>query len=129
MSKRILLVDDSLTVLTFERMMLAGEGFELETASSGSEALQKVEAKPSDLVLLDIMLPGIDGVETCRQLKENPTTRHIPVIMVTTKGESANVERAFAAGCDDYLTKPLDKLELITKVRWHLGSEREGNTG
>lgn len=115
--KKILLVDDTETVLMFEKLMLAGLDFEIHIARNGLEALARVADRRPDLILLDIVMPGLDGIETCRRLKADPVTREIPVIMVTTKGEPERVEQAFVAGCDDYLTKPLDRLQLLAKVR------------
>ncbi len=116
MPKSILLVDDTETVLLFEKTMLRGLGFELRIARNGEKALEEVQKGAPDLILLDIVMPGLDGIETCRRLKDNPETSHIPVVMVTTKGEPEMVERAFEVGCDDYITKPLDKMELLAKV-------------
>jgi CheY-like chemotaxis protein len=73
-----------------------------------------------DLILLDIIMPEMDGIEMCRKIKGDPTTKEIPIIMVTTKGEPDKVEQAFLAGCDDYVTKPIDKVELIDKVKKYL---------
>ena len=120
MGKRILLVDDTITVLMFEKMMLAGQGYDLQTASDGDEALSSVAKTQPDLILLDIMMPKMDGIETLKRLKDDPDTSHIPVVMVTTKGEPDLIEKAFQAGCDDYITKPLDKLELMTKINIYL---------
>ena len=117
MKKKILLVDDTQTVLMSEKMMLAGQGFEISMAKNGVEAIEVVTADPPDLILLDIMMPEMNGIEFCRRVKENPETRAIPVIMVTTKGEQEKVEESFAAGCNDYVTKPIDKLQLLTKIR------------
>ena len=119
-ARNILLVDDTETVLMFEKMMLNGSGFRLRTARNGNEALSSVASNRPDLILMDIMMPELDGIETCRRLKGDPGTKDIPVVMVTTKGESNMVERAFEAGCDDYITKPIDKMELIAKVNTHL---------
>ena len=116
-TKTILLVDDTETVLLFERLMLKNSGFELRTAKSGALALEEVAKAPPDLILLDIMMPDPDGIETCRRLKSNVETVHIPIIMVTTKGEPGMVAKAFEAGCNDFVTKPLSKAELMTKVR------------
>ena len=117
MGKRILLVEDTATMIMLEKMLLAGEGFEITTAGNGVEGLKKIEASAPDLVLLDIMMPEMDGIEMCRQLKNNPETAEIPVIMVTTQGEPERVEQAFEAGCDDFVTKPIDKIELLEKIR------------
>jgi len=121
MGKRILLVEDTATMIMLEKLLLAGEGFEIATAGNGVEGLRKIKESPPDLVLLDVMMPEMDGIEMCRHLKENPETADIPVIMVTTLGEPEKVEQAFLAGCDDYLTKPIDKIELLEKVRSFLG--------
>ncbi len=118
--KLILVVDDTETVLIFTKMMLAGQAAEIVVARNGVEALQRVEEQAPDLILMDIMMPELDGVETCRRLKSNPRTGDIPVVMVTTKGNPEKVEEAFAAGCDDYLTKPFGKLDLLAKVRRYM---------
>ena len=120
MPKRILIVDDTATVVMFEKMMLSSQGYAFDTATNGEDALVLVEQRRPDMILLDIMMPKMDGIETCRRLKSNPDTNAIPVVMVTTKGEAERVEQAFLAGCDDYITKPVDKLELLTKVATHL---------
>jgi CheY-like chemotaxis protein len=120
-SKKILLVDDTQTVLMMVSMMLSDEGFQVTEAHDGQEALDLVDSLKPDLVLLDIIMPRLNGVETCRRLKENPKTKDIPVIMMTTKGEPEKVEECFMAGCNDYITKPVDKLELISKIRTYLG--------
>lgn len=120
-SRRVLLVDDSSTVLTFERLMLRDEGFELLTARDGSEALDIARREHFDLILLDIVMPNVNGLECCRQLKHDGETRTIPVIMVTTKGDQGMVAEAYKAGCDDFLTKPIDRLELLEKVRKFVG--------
>lgn len=118
--KRILIVEDTKTIVMVEKLMLAGHNYEIDTAGNGVEGLEKIKATRPDLVLLDIMMPEMDGIEMCRQLKSNPETRSIPVIMVTTKGEPERVEQAFIAGCEDYVTKPIDKVELTSKVSKYL---------
>ena len=121
MNKRVLLVDDSETVIQFEKLMLRGLGYEISTAKNGKLALAEVAAEMPDLILLDLVMPEMDGLETLRRLKESPDTKGIPVVVVTTKGAPEVVEQAFAAGCDDYLTKPMDKIELLAKVKHRLG--------
>lgn len=118
--KRILIVEDTKTIVMVEKLMLAGQDYEIDTAGNGVEGLEKVRSLKPDLVLLDIMMPEMDGIEMCRRLKSDPETRTIPVIMVTTKGEPDKVEQAFVAGCEDYVTKPIDKFELTSKVSKHL---------
>ncbi len=121
MSKRLLLVDDSETVIQFEKLILRGLGYDLSTAKNGKLALEAVKANQPDLILLDVMMPEMDGLETLRHLKQNPETQHIPVIMVTTKGDPEMANQAVAAGCNDYITKPVDRTELLAKLRTHLG--------
>ena len=120
MRRRILLVEDTRTMLMVEQMMLAGQGFEILTAENGEEGLKRVDAAPPDLILADIVMPVMDGIEMCRRLKDRPDTRDIPIIMATTQGEPEKVEQAFLAGCDDYITKPIDKVELVAKVEKYL---------
>lgn len=122
MSKSVLLVDDSATVLMFEQMMLRGTGLHLRVARNGQQALSEIRKDPPDLILLDIIMPDVTGIEICKRLKEDPNTRKIPILMVTTKAESETVERAFKAGCNDFVTKPIDKAELIAKVMSFLGA-------
>ena len=117
---KILIVDDSLTVITFQKMMLREEGYELVTAANGKVALEMIKKAPPDLVLLDVMMPEMNGVDCCKQIKADVATKHIPVIMVTTKGNQTMVTSAYAAGCDDFITKPIDKVELLHKIKGHL---------
>ncbi len=119
-AKKILLVDDSNTVLLMEKMLLANEGFVLVTASNGREAIQKAAAEKPDLILLDVVMPDINGFEACKQIRAREDTRHIPIIMVTTRSEATNVQIGFESGCNDYVTKPINGVELITKIKNHL---------
>lgn len=115
--KKILLVDDSSTTLMMEKMILNKGSFDVITAVNGEEALQKaVEEKP-DLILLDIVMPVMDGFETCRRLREAEETSETPIIMVTTRGEVQNIEQSYSVGCNDYVTKPINALELMTKIK------------
>ena len=119
---KILLVDDSLTVLALERLLLRDEHVELSTASNGRQALEVARRTQPDLILLDVVMPEMDGIECCRQLRASPATRAIKIIMVTTKGNPAMVEAAYKAGCNDFVTKPIDKLDLLTKIQRTLGA-------
>jgi CheY-like chemotaxis protein len=121
MNKRALLVDDSETVIQFEKMILRGLGLELSSAKNGKLALEQIALQKPDLVLLDLMMPDMDGIETLRRLKESPGLQSIPVVVVTTKGDPELVKQAFEAGCDDYVTKPIDKMELLAKIKGILG--------
>ncbi len=115
--KKILLVDDSSTTLMMERMILTKGPYELLTAKDGEEAIEKAASEKPDLILLDIVMPNMDGFEACRRLRESEETREIPIIMVTTRGEAENVEQSYELGCNDYVTKPINSLELMTKVK------------
>jgi CheY-like chemotaxis protein len=117
MANKILIVDDTETMRLAEQMMLAGEGYDIDVADDGVEALQKISASRPDLMLLDIMMPRMDGIECCRRIKSDERFKDIKIVMVTTKSEYERVKEAFAAGCDDYVTKPIDKSELISKLR------------
>jgi DNA-binding response OmpR family regulator len=121
MRKKILLVDDAETILMMERMILNKAGYELLTAKDGQEAVTKAVAERPDLILMDVVMPKMNGFEACRQLRGHDTTKAIPIIMVTTRGEAANVESGFESGCDDYITKPINGLEVLTKVKSALG--------
>ena len=122
MRKKIMLVDDSATVLLMQRMILSKGPYDLVTASDGQEAVERAPLEKPDLILLDVMMPRLGGLEACRRLREQQATSNIPIIMVTTRGELENVETAFGNGCNDYVTKPINGLELLTKVRNFLGA-------
>ena len=119
--KKILVVDDSATSLMWQRMILGQEKFEVFTAKDGQEGVDVALAQRPDLVLMDVVMPRMNGFEACRALRATAAMREVPVIMVTTRSEYKNVEEAYESGCNDYITKPIDKLELLTKVRSYLG--------
>jgi two-component system alkaline phosphatase synthesis response regulator PhoP len=119
--KKILLVDDSTTALMIEQMLLGSTTYELVTARDGREAVLKATSELPDLILMDVVMPHMTGIEACVQLRAQPATRAIPIILVTTRGESDNVEKGFASGCNDYVTKPINGLELLSKLRNQLG--------
>ena len=120
-NKKILLVDGSRTSLLLERMILAPESYQLLVALDGEEALQVAAAERPDLILMDVVLPGLDGLSALRRLRAAPDTRATPVILVTTRGEPDSVEAGWESGCTDYIAKPIDAEELICKVRSCLG--------
>lgn len=115
---KLLLVDDVELFLELERSFLSREIFEIVTARSGREALEKVRRVRPDLVLLDLFMPEIDGAEVCRSLKADPDTRNIPVIMTTSEPqEEPDIrKRCFEAGCDDFIPKPLRREELLKVI-------------
>jgi two-component system phosphate regulon response regulator PhoB len=115
--ENILIVDDEEDVLELVRYNLAKEGYRTETAISGEEALTKARAKMPDLVVLDLMLPGVDGLEVCKKLKSDAKTEHIPIIMLTAKGEESDIVTGLELGADDYVTKPFSPKVLVARVR------------
>ncbi len=117
MSARVLVVDDNHTNLKLLQVRLSAEYFEVVLASSGQEALNICERGQCDIVLLDIMMPGMDGFEVARRIKSNPISHHIPIIMVTALDQPADRVRGLEVGADDFLTKPVDDVALITRVR------------
>jgi CheY-like chemotaxis protein len=127
--KRILLVDDAKTSIMMEQMILSRGTYEFLTAQDGLEAVDMAVRELPDLILMDIMMPKMDGLEACRQLKERDETKEIPIIMVTTRGEAESVEKGFKSGCCDYVAKPINSNELLSKVRKHLGELEQHGKG
>jgi len=114
---KILVVDDEPLIVEMIEETLSGEGYTISKAYSGEEALNVVESDPPDLVLLDLMLPGMDGYEVCRQMQRDARFSHIPVIMLTAKSAIADRVSGYERGADDYITKPFDPDELLIRVR------------
>jgi CheY-like chemotaxis protein len=114
---KILVVDDSKTALFVQSMILKKGHYELVTADDGEEAVRKALAELPDLILMDVVMPKMTGFEACRELRKREATKAIPIILVTTRGEATNVEQGFESGCTDYVTKPIDGLVLLSKVR------------
>ena len=119
--KKILIVDDSNTILMMERLILNKGPYVLVTATNGEEAIDKAIAEKPDLILLDIVMPKMNGFEACRRIRGEASTSTIPIIMVTTRGEEQNIETGYQSGCTDYVTKPIDGAELLSKLRTYLG--------
>ena len=113
----ILIVEDEEEIQELVRYNLAQEGYLVSCAGSGEEALEKVRLKSPDLVVLDLMLPGLDGLEVCKTLKGAPETREICVVMLTAKGEEADVVTGLEVGADDYVTKPFSPRVLLARIR------------
>jgi DNA-binding response OmpR family regulator len=118
--KKILVVDDSKTALFMVTTILKKGPYDLVTAHDGQQALEVAAAERPDLILMDVVMPHKTGFEACRELKGQPQTRDIPVILVTTRGEEQNVVLGFESGCNDYVTKPVNAQELLAKVRDHI---------
>ena len=115
--EKILVVDDEEDIRELVKYNLAREGYKIFCASSGEKALKKARAKLLDLIVLDLMLPGIDGLEVTKILKNDPKTQHIPIIMLTAKEEEADIVTGLELGADDYITKPFSPRVLVARIR------------
>jgi two-component system phosphate regulon response regulator PhoB len=113
----ILVVDDEEDIRELVELNLGREGYQILACDSGERALELVRAKTPDLVVLDLMLPGVDGMEVCRRLKADPGTRQIPIVMLTAKGEEADIVAGLELGADDYVPKPFSGKVLAARVR------------
>ncbi|MCX7011776.1 MAG: response regulator [Candidatus Sumerlaeota bacterium] len=115
--EKILVVDDEEDILELVRYNLAKEGCQVALAATGEEALAAVVAEPPDLVVLDLMLPGVDGMEVCRRLRSDPRTSNVCIVMLTAKGREADIVAGLELGADDYVTKPFSPRVLTARVR------------
>ena len=115
--EKILVVDDEEDILELLRYNLLREGYNVSCAASGEEALRLAQSEISDLLVLDLMLPGIDGLEVTKILKNDSRTRDIPIVMLTAKGEEADIVAGLELGADDYITKPFSPRVLVARVR------------
>jgi len=114
---RVLVVDDNAQNRELLVAYLESIPVRTESVADGIEALERIAADPPDLILLDVMMPRMSGFEVCRKLKSTPATRDIPVIMVTALNEVGDIQRAVDCGTDDFLSKPVNRLELVTRVK------------
>ncbi|WP_029014126.1 PleD family two-component system response regulator [Niveispirillum irakense] len=140
MSARVLVVDDVLPNVKLLAAKLTREYFDVVTANSGPEALERVKAQQPDIILLDVMMPGMDGFEVCERIRSDPATMHIPVVMVTALSDVSDRVRGLEAGADDFLTKPVNDVALFARVRslvrlkmmmdeWRLRESTSGQLG
>jgi DNA-binding response OmpR family regulator len=113
----VLVVDDEPILLRLLQVNLRLEGFDVVACSSGEDGLRRAEERTPDAVVLDVLLPGIDGFEVCRRLREIPATAHVPVILVTAQAQDEDRERGYALGVHEYVTKPFEPAELVALVR------------
>lgn len=115
--EHILVVDDEEDILELVRYNLTKEGYRVTAVATGEEALRTAHSVHPELILLDLMLPGVDGLEVCRQLKQDPKTSHVPIIMLSAKGEEADIVAGLELGAVDYVTKPFSPRVLIARLR------------
>ena len=127
MPDKILIVDDESDILNLAKVILEKNGFRVVDASDGDEALVKAEAEMPDLVLLDVVMPGRSGLEICKILKTQVTTKHTPVVMFTVLGRDVDRKLGTEAGADGQLTKPFTSDALLTEVKLHLDKTRADN--
>ncbi len=118
--KKILLVDDSQTALMAQRVVLSRLPCDIIVAHDGEEAVKKALDEHPDVILMDVVLPKMDGYQACRAIRCRSETKSIPIIMVTTRGKPEHIAAGYRSGCNDYLTKPIDSNELIARVWSHL---------
>ncbi len=128
MPKKILAVDDERHIVRLVQVNLERAGYTVVTAYDGKEALEKIASEQPDLVVLDVMMPYMDGFEVLQNLRKNPETRELPVIMLTAKAQDADVFRGWQSGVDCYLTKPFNPMELISFVK-RIFKSMEGSEG
>lgn len=122
---KILLVDDEPEILYLVRMMLERGGYEVVEAKNGDECLEKLQRTTPDLILLDIMMPGLDGWEICRKIKNDRETKDIPVVMLTVRTSEDSIKKSFEyAGCDAHINKPFDRKHLLDIIGEFLGKNK-----
>jgi two-component system alkaline phosphatase synthesis response regulator PhoP len=122
MSKgKILVVDDEIYIVHILDFSLGMEGYEVVTALDGEQALEKLQSDRPDLIVLDIMMPKLDGYEVCKAIKSDPETRQIPVILLSAKGRNVDQKLGFEVGADDYITKPFSPRKLVERINQLLG--------
>ena len=122
MSQRILIADDEPNIVISLEFLMKREGFDVQVAMDGEAALQAIAAQLPDLILLDVMLPKLNGFEVCQQIRANPQWQSLKVLMLTAKGRDTEVSKGLALGANAYMTKPFSTRELVAQVRQLLGS-------
>jgi DNA-binding response OmpR family regulator len=125
LSQSVLIVDDEPMARTLLRLMLVRAGFEVAEAENGFDALEKIEANAPDLILLDVMMPGMDGFTVCQKVRERPETAELPILMLSAKTDVDSINRGLLAGATKYLTKPISPEELTGHVKDALGDNIE----
>ena len=124
MSKgKVLVVDDEIYIVHILDFSLGMEGYEVITALDGEQALERMKSERPDLVVLDIMMPKLDGYEVCKAIKSNPSTKQTPVILLSAKGRNVDQKLGFDVGADDYITKPFSPRKLVERINQLLGQQ------
>ena len=125
MPAKILIVDDSSTTLLMEEMLLKKyTNFDVVQARNGQEAVEMALIEQPDLILMDVIMPKMDGFTACREMRKRKELRQTPIVLVTSRGEPQNVEMGFESGCSDYLTKPIESQELLQMVNGYLTTRK-----
>ena len=122
MAKRVLVVDDEPNIVMSLRFLMEREGFLVEVAASGQAAVAARDMEPADLVLLDVMMPELDGFEVCQRIRANPAWRDTKIVMLTAKGRDVERDKGMALGADAYVTKPFSTRDLVAQVKQMLGA-------
>jgi len=117
MNERILVIEDDPGALRLAQYVLQYEGYEVLTATNGLAGLKKARSEQPDLVILDVMLPGVDGFEICHRLRAEPQTAQLPILMLSAKAQAVDLAMGLKVGADDYLSKPTDAAEIIRRVK------------
>jgi DNA-binding response OmpR family regulator len=121
MAQRVLVVDDEPNIVMSLRFLMEREGFQVEVAATGEAAVAALDRQPVDLVLLDIMMPQLDGFEVCQRIRANPAWRDTKIVMLTAKGRDVERDKGMALGADAYVTKPFSTRDLVARVKQMLG--------
>ena len=122
MAQRVLVVDDEPNIVMSLRFLMEREGFQVEVAATGEAAVAALDRQPADLVLLDVMMPELDGFEVCQRIRANPAWRDTKIVMLTAKGRDLERDKGMALGADAYVTKPFSTRDLVVRVKQMLGS-------
>ncbi|MGA2504580.1 MAG: response regulator [Anaerolineales bacterium] len=126
MSKKVLLIDDDEMLRKMTGILLSKQGFEVIAVENGAKGLQQLKVMLPDIILMDVMMPDMDGFTACREIRANPATAHIPIIMLTALDNAENKVKGFEGGADDYLSKPFEIAELTARIKL-ITSRAEGS--
>ena len=121
MSKHVLIADDEPNIVISLEYLLEHDGYQVQVARDGQEALDAIARQPPDLLLLDVMLPRVSGFDVCQKIRENPAWQHIRVVMLTAKGREVEMTKGLALGAHAYITKPFSTKDLLAQIRAQLG--------